>query len=666
MSEKITNELKRLSFINRQPTLWKHGCPAVELLPTDDDDDCSIRLSPLILEPMNADFDGDTMAIYGIHDVGSLKEIEVKAFLQNVIYYDQQDSYLAKIRHEALFAAYVLTNININFDDIICEIKNLNDLPENLDLWNNKLNGCVILNDEKFSYGISLFNKFCGFNRIIINKCVAKKQADEVSEAIYFFNNKNNKKYYDNLTELEKKLFTFISVTKHIPSLNINEMSGLKDKHSAKLLQNLPNKNILLGYALADAIADRCIDNLDENCTLSKLFTSGSRFSKAQLVRSCIAVSFSADAENNVMPDPIKSSLLEGLTEEQYFMVSPGTRKSIADKSKSTPDSGYLERTLTMAMAMIELDLEDCGTEYFIDPVISSRSHAMSIVGKYYRDPLNSDKEWKVLDKETAITFINKKIELRSPMTCLNPNFNVCKKCFGEKILSSKYVGIIAGQNITERLTQLTMRTFHESGRAVLNIDSTIISFFTKHLTNIEKALDDKKKEFIKLSFNTNQFPESLISKNSIIKGLLDINTANNYLIYGEDNNIIPNNDVVSIINQIKILLRQGNTFQLPIKYYIDMMTLLMDVGIVYSSYIELLFANMFITNYEHKEFWRYNQNKQAVFKLGDKMMAAYISPIIGLLYQPNKNTIEKIDLDFDYFDEDNMTIYEKIWLNKL
>jgi hypothetical protein len=53
------HEVKRLAFINRQPTLWKHGCPVVELEPTDDPDDETIHVSPLFLEPLNADLDGD-------------------------------------------------------------------------------------------------------------------------------------------------------------------------------------------------------------------------------------------------------------------------------------------------------------------------------------------------------------------------------------------------------------------------------------------------------------------------------------------------------------------------------------------------------------------------------------------------------------------------------
>jgi len=53
------HEVKRLAFINRQPSLWKHSAPVVELEPTDDANDETIHVSPLFLEPLNADLDGD-------------------------------------------------------------------------------------------------------------------------------------------------------------------------------------------------------------------------------------------------------------------------------------------------------------------------------------------------------------------------------------------------------------------------------------------------------------------------------------------------------------------------------------------------------------------------------------------------------------------------------
>ncbi len=126
-------ERKRLGFINRQPSLSRHSAPVVLIEPTDDSEDETIHVSPSFLEPLNA------------HDREALLECEDKAFLQNSITYDQNNSFLATIRHEALYAAFVLTKEKFNKDNII--VKNLNslkDLPESPKLWNDHLYDTVL------------------------------------------------------------------------------------------------------------------------------------------------------------------------------------------------------------------------------------------------------------------------------------------------------------------------------------------------------------------------------------------------------------------------------------------------------------------------------------------------------------------------------------------
>lgn len=289
-----------------------------------------------------------TIAIYIIHDTEALREIEEKAFLMNTIHYDQNDAFLATIRHEALYAVFVLTKQNFNQENIIIhDLENLQNLPESIHLWNEHLyNAVQMKTGEVYSYGICLFNKFCGFDKVIITKNLGKKLTNEVNESIYNYFDKDNNKYYEILTDLEKRLFFFISSTIHTPSLDIEEMADLKDDLTNKIFKQLPNNNIGLGYHIVEALTNTCINNMSENSSIYKLFKSGSRFSRAQLSRSAIAIGYSADANNIVIPRPIKSSLLEGLTEEQYFRVAPATRKSIKDKSKHTPNSGLINGSL--------------------------------------------------------------------------------------------------------------------------------------------------------------------------------------------------------------------------------------------------------------------------------------------------------------------------------
>lgn len=656
--DKRIKELAKLAFINRQPTLFRHGIATVKIIPSDDDDDETIGLSPLTLEPFNSDFDGDTNALYLVHDKDALAEMEEKSYIKNTIMYDSDDSMLAVIRHEALYAAYILTENLIPIKEEPIEISTLQNLFESIDWYNEKLNYPILCDDELYTYGLCLLNKWCGFDIPHINKTITKNEADYVSRTIYEYFEHDNEVYYDHLTNLDKRLLFFISATKYCPSVNVTEMNNVLDSETEKLFKKLPDNNITLGYCINEGLLDRCLKKFNRNTQLYKLYKSGSRFSKQQLARSAINIGYSADDNNIVVPKPIKTTLLKGMTPEEFFLSSPGTRKGIADKSKFTPQSGYLERTMVMALSPLEIVEEDCLGSGYLKILVFSEKHSRTLVGKYFQDPYRVS-DWKVLDYETAKSYINREILIRSPITCSTPNFRMCRKCFGEKKLPTNYPGIVAGQLISERLTQLILRSFHTSGSADLNVPQTSKDFIKDHLVDIENI-----NEQIILHFDTSSLSdqETLMK----IKGFDRI--EHNKMIFNADLDEVKNKDVVSIMFNIKELLKSKKLPEkTPAEYYEEMMGYILSVGTPYSSFVEMFFANMFIVDEQEQKFWRYHQDQKILKKLSDKTVAKNISKLLGLLYEPNKQTLEKLTTfdDIDLEKEAKSTIYGRIWLGE-
>ena len=86
----------------------------MKLVPRNDEE-YVLGVNPLSIEPLNMDFDGDMSSSYVNHDMTALKEMYTNAFLQNVVEYDSNDSLLSTIRHDALYAAYILSQ---NFNNI--------------------------------------------------------------------------------------------------------------------------------------------------------------------------------------------------------------------------------------------------------------------------------------------------------------------------------------------------------------------------------------------------------------------------------------------------------------------------------------------------------------------------------------------------------------------
>lgn len=273
-------------------------------------------------------FKNDTSAIYLNHSEDSLKEMHEKAYLENVVFYDSKDNFLSTIRHEALYSAYILTRIT-QPEKSKFSIKYLFELPEQIEMFNDDLSNGVAINGKEYTYGVCLFNKWCGFDTPILNEPITKKQIQEVSRQIYLNCKENSKDFYDCLYELEKKLMFFISITNHIPTLSLIEMVSLVDDENHELIRKLPNGNAYVSYHIHNALIDRCIESSPKDMNLYKLYKSGSRFSKTQLARSCISIGLLADENNIVHQDPITSSLIEGLTEDDFFRSAPGTRKGL-------------------------------------------------------------------------------------------------------------------------------------------------------------------------------------------------------------------------------------------------------------------------------------------------------------------------------------------------
>ncbi len=107
-----------------------------------------------------------------------------------------------------------------------------------------------------------------------------------------------------------------------------------------------------------------------------------------------------------------------------------------------------MERTLTMALSVVELDEDDCNTAYGFNITINDLKHARSLVGRYYK--ITANDEWKLFSQGDISKYIDNTLMFRSPITCFNDHYKICKKCFGYyPRIKTPYVGIIAGQVAT-------------------------------------------------------------------------------------------------------------------------------------------------------------------------------------------------------------------------
>ena len=226
----------------------------------------------------------------------------------------------------------------------------------------------------------------------------------------------------------------------------------------------------------------------DTKNSLLAMVNSGARGSISNFTQLVGMRGLMINTKGEIIDTPIKSSLIDGLTELEFFISTYGARKGMVDTALKTADSGYLTRRLVDATHDLYITQDDCGTTDFyevgtiVDPQTQTQvlSFKDRIYGRFaacdYTDAQgqilvhrNQLINHSIADKLYRSS--HKKIKIRSILTCAVVR-GVCIMCFGldlarnQVIKKGEAVGVLAAQSIGEPATQLTMRTFHTGGVA--------------------------------------------------------------------------------------------------------------------------------------------------------------------------------------------------------
>ena len=671
------------AWTNRQPTLWRFGVQPVHVKGIADGN--VIATNIFDLEMANADFDGDTEAVYTMFSEQAQAEIDSKRY---DVLYDHNDRFLHTLRHEALLGAYLLTSTQTSEKHEVIDIETVDITPELLQKYDKY--DCYV-GDERLPFGLVLFNIWAGFNYVAIRDVITKRNVDLVNKMILFdiagidpdklmlrserqkLTPEVVKEYQRRLAHLARNLLFFVTIVGI--SVDTNALTlKLELPGTAYLLQHLP-KDPVVGCHVHAGLARRFITLILTDPKferLRKLLLSGSRFSETQLIRGLISIGYIANERNLILTEPIPYAQIEGLDEDELFRSSYGTRKGLTDKALATPQSGYLERTEVLNLSPIELVEGDCGTKLGINIRVSAE-YAKMLVGKYYKTSL-TDPEWRLFTSYKDVEpFIGKSIYLRSAILCKQPDLKVCRRCFGEIATPSPFVGVIAGQVLSERFTQLIMRVFHTSGSAQLDLDKQLVELCEDALCDIEETDTD-----VILTFTADavENPRQLLNSLAHL-GLYEIepDTESQVPVYKfkfRKQGIVANTDTIAALNAYKKLLVAANNMTLRDiqNVYTVLMLIVNDIGSVHSAYVETLLCNMYV--YDNKPL-RYviNESNYAAFLDGSKvlkrlsirMLCQLASPLLSLLYQPNKNTIKEFGLRKT---SSLSSIYERIWFGKI
>lgn len=233
----------------------------------------------------------------------------------------------------------------------------------------------------------------------------------------------------------------------------------------------------------------------------SLLVTSGARGSAGNIKQISVAKGYVSDASGKVIPEPIKSNFVEGFKPIDYFISAYGSRKGVVDRVLNTAKSGYLQRQMVYLTASVKSgDTRDCGTDNFFD-VLLTEEYADVLKNRVLRNGEILTKEY--IEKNNLI---GKVVQIYSPMFCKSKH--ICRKCFPDTYRKSidnvKNIGIVSGNIVGERASQLVMRVFHclnsETGVFLKDSDNqysfqTLLKLYLNRKDKVYKTLNDMQDE---------------------------------------------------------------------------------------------------------------------------------------------------------------------------
>lgn len=592
----------------------------------------------------------DTMGVYFVSSKEAIEDLDkAKCHALYIIKNLQNDTYIHKYRHESLYALYILTrfiNPDKNKKEIVVE--SLEDLEIDYNYF-DKLDTPVRiknLNNLVVSYGIAVINKILFNDKVLINEPIDKKNVTIINEKLYTYLQEKykdklsekelNKLYLDTLHELLLFLISFLTVSKYNPYIHENDYIVYDD--IVQRISELPDEPYI-GILKYSALVDETIEKMKEdNSILYHIYKSGARASKDQIKQVVVAKGYIANDFNVIIKSPIKANLMQGLNEDELFISSFGTRKGLIDKSDFTPVSGYLERTMIMNASIVDIDknCDDCKTDRYLEIKVFDEKHAKSLIGRYYFD---DEKGALVkITKDNYLSLVNKQIKLRSPMYCKCKDYKICKTCAGD-FPTHLHLGMVSACFISERFTQLTLRTFHISAAANIKPNPALLEVIDLNKIKGNKYLGSKE-EIKKI----NEYLDKYVN-NSQYKVYIDENTKE--II---SNGKCLNPDIITTIKTLNSLL-MGKVKKVheytPEKIYTFIIKEYLKHSFIKSLYIETILSLLFMDK-KTKTLLRYMDeiNLKKVEKVSIKYVSRYINKMLAFLYEPNKTNLLELILD--------------------
>jgi DNA-directed RNA polymerase subunit beta' len=516
-------------LLNRAPTLHRLSIQAFQPRLIEGK---AIQLHPLVCTAFNADFDGDQMAVHVPLSHAAILEAQVLMLSSHNMLNPQDGSPITLPSQDMVLGLYYLTKERKSIPEnpvkgegrrfysteevVIAYNEGQVDLHASIECRVPQLDehGKMGLRRTATTVGRVIFNQAVPSTVPFLNELLTKRNLKGIiGDIIARTNMKVTAEFLDNIKELGfgwafKAGLSFNLGDLIIPNMKKTaleaaqvEVDEVWDNYNMGLITyNERYNQIIDKWTFAD---NRITDQLMKELSTHKqgfnsvfmMLDSGARGSKQQIKQLCGLRGLmakprkSGDSGGAIIENPILSNFLEGLSVQEYFISTHGARKGLADTALKTADAGYLTRRLVDVAQDVVIREEDCNTLRGIE--MTALKEGDKII-QNLRDRIKT--RYSLYDiyhptTETLLVAANdyisdsiaavvdeagiESVYIRSVLTC-ESRHGVCVKCYGKNLATGRIAemgdatGTIAAQSIGEPGTQLTLRTFHTGGTAMI------------------------------------------------------------------------------------------------------------------------------------------------------------------------------------------------------
>ncbi len=519
-------------LLNRAPTLHRLGIQAFQPVLTESK---AIEIHPLVCPAYNADFDGDQMAVHVPLSHEACLESMILMLSSHNVRSPADGGPLAVPSQDMVLGLYYITKAKSNQKGEGMRFASVEEVRQAYDQDRLALHAKIKLRDPDGSgdmlnttVGRVIFNETLPDGMDYVNEVLSTKNIRTViAEVLKRTNFKETADFLDAIKDMGFRRSTTSGMTFSLSDIIVPEKKQKLIEEANQEVEKA-EQNYAMGFITDNErynqvidvwtktnnrVSEVLFDALKEHKEgFNPIFTmadSGARGSQEQIRQLGGMRGLMAKPQKNIgegggggeiLENPILSNFKEGLTVQEYFISTHGSRKGLADTALKTADAGYLTRRLVDVTQSVTVTEHDCGTlrgisvgalkdnEEVVAPLSDRIEGRVSVHDVYdpHTDELIVEANQLITEEvadriaETSI----EEIEIRSVLTC-EASRGVCTLCYGENLATGRMVeagesiGVVAAQSIGEPGTQLTLRTFHTGGTATRqSAESTIEAKF--------------------------------------------------------------------------------------------------------------------------------------------------------------------------------------------